>query len=94
MTYITAIAIYLVAVNLVTFIMYGVDKHKAQSGKWRIPEATLILFSFIGGAAGALLGMLLFHHKTKHPKFYILVPLFLILQLAALFLLMRSGVLS
>lgn len=70
-------------VNLVTFALYGIDKRKAQRGKWRISEACLLGFAFCFGALGALLGMRVFRHKTKHAKFMILVPLFLVLQLAA-----------
>ena len=72
----------LLLVNIVAFAAYGIDKRKAQKNKWRIPENTLLLLAFLGGALGALLGMRLFHHKTKHWKFKILVPLFLVLQLA------------
>lgn len=71
-----------VLLNLVTFLVYGIDKWKAQKGKWRIPEATLLLLAAVGGSLGALLGMRVFHHKTKHWTFKILVPLFLIVQLA------------
>ena len=72
----------LLLVNIVAFAAYGIDKRKAQKGKWRIPESTLLLLALFGGAIGALLGMRMFHHKTKHRKFKILVPLFLVLQLA------------
>ena len=72
----------LLLVNIVTFATYGIDKRKAQKGRWRIPESTLLLLAFFGGAIGALMGMRVFHHKTKHWKFKILVPLFLVLQLA------------
>ena len=65
--------------NLFTFLLYGIDKRKAVHHKWRIPERVLILCAFLGGAAGALLGMLLFHHKTRKWKFRILVPLALLL---------------
>jgi uncharacterized membrane protein YsdA (DUF1294 family) len=73
--------IYLVVINIVTFITYGIDKRKAIKKLWRIPEATLILLAAIGGSIGALLGMLFFHHKTKHRKFTIGVPVILALQL-------------
>lgn len=76
------IGIYLVLINFITFILYAADKDKAKRGKWRIPEATLLFFAAIGGSLGALFAMLLLHHKTKHPKFYILVPLFLIIHIA------------
>ena len=72
----------LLLVNIVAFAAFGIDKRKAQKGKWRIPESTLLLLAFFGGAPCALLGMRVFHHKTKHWKFKILVPLFLVLQLS------------
>ncbi len=76
------ILIYFGVMTLVTFIVYGADKSKAKRGAWRVPEATLLLLAFMGGSIGALLGMRIFRHKTKHVKFIILVPLALILQLA------------
>ena len=72
----------LLLINIVAFAAYGIDKRKAQKDRWRIPESTLLLLAFFGGALGALLGMRVFHHKTKHWKFKILVPLFLALQAA------------
>lgn len=86
--------IVLAAVNLVAFILYGVDKAKAKRGAWRIPEATLLLVAALGGSVGALLGMELFRHKTKHWKFKILVPAFLILHIALGVYMLRSGLLS
>lgn len=80
LTEITVLALLLV--NVVAFAVYGIDKRRAQKGRWRIPESTLLLLAFFGGAIGALLGMRTFHHKTKHWKFKILVPLFLVLQIA------------
>ena len=79
--------IYLLAVNLIAFCLYGADKQKARHHKWRIPERVLILFAFLGGALGALLGMFTFHHKTRKWKFRILVPLALILWCALLWFL-------
>ncbi len=78
----TITASFVVIMSVVTFTAYGWDKYKARKGKWRTPEATLLWLAFLGGALGALLGMLTFRHKTKHKKFQILVPLFLILQAA------------
>lgn len=72
---------YLAIINIISFIMYGVDKAKAKLDKWRIPEATLLGVSLIGGSLGAILGMQLFRHKTKHIKFKILNPMFLILHI-------------
>ncbi len=75
--------IYLLIINVVALIAYAIDKFKAQHNHWRIPEATLIIMAFLGGALGAFLGMYLFRHKTKHWKFRILVPLALVLWIAA-----------
>lgn len=71
------------SMSLLTFALYAWDKHLAVFGKTRIPEFVLLVFSFIGGAFGALCAMVLFRHKTKHLTFKICVPLFLFMQLAA-----------
>lgn len=76
--------IYLFAINVIAFAAYGIDKWKAKHGKWRISEMTLILLAFIGGALGALFGMKVFRHKTQHWKFRVLVPLALVLWIAAM----------
>ena len=68
--------------SLVTLTLFGVDKHKAQTRHWRVPEATLLLTALFGGSFGGLLGMLVFHHKTQKPKFYITIPLLLLVQAA------------
>ena len=73
---------YLAAVNLVTFTVYGVDKAKARRGAWRVPEKTLFLLPLLGGSVGALLGMLVFRHKTKHWYFVWGIPLILLAQIA------------
>lgn len=57
------------AISLVTFCLYGADKSKAKRGAWRIPEKTLLLCSFLGGALGGSIAMSLFRHKTKHWYF-------------------------
>lgn len=75
---------YLLAVNLLTFFLYGLDKHKARHDRWRIPEATLLLLAFLDGSPAALLAMYLFRHKTRHNKFRYGVPLILLLHLAIL----------
>ena len=75
--------IYLAAINIVAFFLYGIDKWKAQHDKWRITEATLLWIAVAGGSIGALLGMRLWHHKTQHAKFRYGLPTILILQLAA-----------
>lgn len=76
---------YLVLINLVTFAFYGMDKHKAKKGKWRIPEKTLLGLAAVGGSIGALGGMNYFHHKTKKMKFSVGVPVILAVQLAVFF---------
>ena len=75
--------IYLAAINIVAFFLYGIDKWKAQHDKWRITEATLLWIAVAGGSLGALLGMRLWHHKTQHAKFRYGLPTILILQIAA-----------
>lgn len=61
--------------NLVVFILYAMDKHRARHGRWRIPERTLLLCGLLGGGIGAMLGMILLRHKTRHLRFRILLPL-------------------
>ena len=73
---------YLLAVNIATFFLYGIDKYKAKKGKWRISEATLLTMAAIGGSIGAWAGMRLWHHKTMHKKFKYGIPIIIILQVA------------
>ena len=73
---------YLLAVNIATFFLYGIDKYKAKKGKWRISEATLLTMAAIGGSIGAWAGMRLWHHKTMHKKFKYGIPLIIIMQIA------------
>ena len=72
---------YLIVVNVVTFLVYGIDKWKAKQGSWRISEATLLILAVIGGSIGALIGMKVWHHKTMHKKFRYGLPLILIIQI-------------
>lgn len=65
---------YLSVINFITWVTYCLDKGRAKSGKWRIPERTLLLLALIGGSLGALAGMIMFHHKTRKAKFFISVP--------------------
>lgn len=76
--------IYLLAINLFTFVAYGIDKLKAKRHRWRIPEAKLLLLAIAGGSIGAWMGMFVWHHKTMHKKFKYGVPAILFLQTAAL----------
>ena len=70
--------IYFITINLIAFVLYCIDKRKAIKDKYRIPERVLIFVAIIGGPLGAFLGMYIFHHKTKKKKFYITIPVFLI----------------
>ena len=71
---------YLLAINIATFFLYGIDKYKAKKGRWRISEATLLLMAVVGGSIGAWTGMRLWHHKTMHKKFKYGVPVIMIMQ--------------
>lgn len=72
----------LLALNAVTFVVYGIDKAKARRGNWRITEATLLAMAALGGSIGAWMGMKVWHHKTLHAKFRYGVPIILLLQAA------------
>ncbi len=85
---------YFVCVNVLTFFVYGIDKwrstsgrllptgrKKARQGKWRISEATLLLFAVIGGSIGAWLGMRVWRHKTMHKKFKYGIPAILMIHI-------------
>ena len=73
---------YLLAVNSLTFLLYGIDKYKAKKGRWRISEATLLTMAAIGGSIGAWAGMRTWHHKTMHKKFKYGIPIIIIMQVA------------
>lgn len=75
--------VYLAAVNLTAFVCYVVDKYKAVHHKWRISEATLLTLAWIGGGAGAAVGMVVFHHKTRKWKFRVMVPLAVVVWMIA-----------
>ena len=66
---------YLLAINIASFFLYGIDKYKAKKGRWRISEAILLLMAVIGGSIGAWAGMRLWHHKTMHKKFKYGIPI-------------------
>lgn len=76
---------YLLAVNMVAFAAFGIDKYKAKRGLWRISEATLLLLAVVGGSIGALLGMRIWHHKTQHAKFRYGLPLIILAQIALIY---------
>jgi uncharacterized membrane protein YsdA (DUF1294 family) len=72
---------FLVGINTVAFIVYGMDKWRAAHNRWRIPETTLLGLAIIGGSIGALLGMKVWHHKTMHKKFRFGLPMILMAQM-------------
>ena len=81
------VLLYLFLVNAAGFLFMLADKHRARKKQWRIPEATLMGIAAMGGSIGALLGMYAFRHKTRHPKFYIGIPVLLVMQLCLAILL-------
>ena len=89
---ITAVGIYLLIVNILGFVLMGIDKHRSRNKAWRIAEKTFYLISLLGGSAGCWTGMYLFRHKTKHWGFVIGIPVILILQIVLLILLLLTDV--
>lgn len=81
MSFTQIVIIYLVVINIVGFLAMGIDKHQAKMSNRRIPENTLFGFTVLGGGIGTILGMYVFHHKTKKLKFKIGMPLILILEI-------------
>lgn len=77
--------VYLGIVNVAGFILPAVDKRRAKKDKWRIRESTLFLISALGGSVAMYISMRLFHHKTKHKRFMIGIPIIIVLQLGAVF---------
>jgi len=86
----TTIIFFLIGINVLTFLVYGLDKWKAKQGRWRISEATLLTLAVIGGSIGALLGMQVWHHKTMHLKFKYGLPLILLAQIALIYLIIQK----
>ena len=86
--------IYLIIINLIAFAIFGIDKKRAKKGQWRIPEKTLFLSAILGGSIGAILGMYIFHHKTKHWYFQVGIPAIMIVQIAAVYWLSQKGVIT
>ncbi|MEG0230303.1 MAG: DUF1294 domain-containing protein [Oscillospiraceae bacterium] len=80
----TFVIIYYILINIIWFILYGIDKNKAKNRKWRIKEFTLLFGGFLGAGFGSFLAMQIFKHKTKHLKFKILVPIFIFLHIILL----------
>jgi uncharacterized membrane protein YsdA (DUF1294 family) len=78
---VTLIFYALVALNVVTFFIYGLDKWKAIKGRWRIPEATLLWLAAVGGSIGAWCALYVWHHKTTRKKFIYGIPTIFAIQL-------------
>lgn len=80
---------YLLAMNLANFFLFGRDKQRARRGQWRVRERDLFLLAILGGSIGGWLGMQVFHHKTRHPKFIWGFPLIVFLQACLLYYICR-----
>lgn len=74
----TILFLYLFVINIIGLAVMGIDKHRAKTNSWRIPEKTLFFISIIGGSLGTYVGMELFRHKTKHKKFTLGMPAILL----------------
>lgn len=72
---------FIISINMVAFLFYGIDKIKAKRDSWRIPEVNLLLLGLLGGGVGSLIAMTIFHHKISKKKFYIGVPIIILLNL-------------
>jgi len=79
-----AVIYYLVIINIITFLVYGIDKWKARKSLWRIREASLLMLAVLGGSIGAWLGIKVWHHKTQHKKFRYGIPAIIIFQIAVI----------
>lgn len=82
---------YILVMSFITFILYYLDKRKATKGKWRISEIVLLSFSILGGAAGGYIGMLKFHHKTKHWYFMLINIIGFAIQVGFAVVLFKEG---
>lgn len=81
---------YLVLINIISFIVFWIDKERARKRKWRVPEKNLFLLAILLGSPGCIAGMHILRHKTKHPRFLIGMPVILIFQIAAAYYLYKS----
>ena len=87
----TPLLIYLAAINLLTLVLFCIDKHRAKTGDLRIPEGVLLGLSLAGGSVGGLAGMLAAHHKVRKARFMVGLPLTIMLQAAILIHLIQAG---
>ena len=81
--------IYLTMINLIAVCVTAADKRRARLHRWRVPESTLLLLSALGGSPAMFLTMLLIHHKTRHPKFMVGIPVIMLLQALAIYFFTR-----
>ena len=91
MTIHSSLILYLVIINVITFVLFGVDKYKAIRQEWRIRESTLLGLALIGGSIGGWLAMYIFHHKTKKVKFFVGIPVILAIQIVVFSYLFCGG---
>lgn len=89
---ITYIVSYLIIINLIGFVIMGIDKLKAKKRAWRIPESTLFVVALIGGSLGTTAGMHIFRHKTRHWYFLYGMPAILLIQIAIVVILIYSPI--
>lgn len=80
--------VYLVIINIVSFALMGIDKHRARKGEWRISEAALFTSALLFGGLGSTIGMWHFRHKTRHWYFVVGMPLILIIEAAIIILIL------
>ena len=87
----SSLTLYLIIINVITFVIFGVDKYKAVRQEWRIRESTLLGLALIGGSIGGWLAMYIFHHKTKKVKFFVGIPVILAIQIVVFSYLFCGG---
>ena len=86
----TQIIIYLIIINIISFVLFGIDKRRAKRKLWRVSEKVLLATSLLGGATGALIAMVIFKHKLSKKSFYIGVPVLIVLNKIAMLWLFRG----
>lgn len=89
----TVVIIYFIVIGIISVIVTCLDKFKAKHRQWRVPEATLLMLSALGGAVPMLLTMLIIRHKTKHPKFMIGIPVIILVHILIIAILFKMNIL-
>ena len=92
MDVITLLLSYFIAVNLIGFVLMGIDKYKAKKRGFRIPEATLFTIAVIGGSIGSIAGMYAFRHKTRHRSFVYGMPFILFVQIVLIIAVLNAPI--